>query len=73
MKPPDFHDELLFCLTYSQKIYMINGGFTLLIKFNQHNKAVHKWDVVFISLIIYSLTGNKNLTEICLLKSGFIA
>ena len=54
-------------------MYMINGGFTLLIKFNQHNKAVNKWDVVFISLIIYSLTGNENLTEICLLKRGFVA
>ena len=54
-------------------MYMIIGGFTLRIKFNQHNKAVNKWDVVFISLIIYSLTGNENLTEICLLKSGFVA
>ena len=41
MKRPDFHDELLFWLTYSQKMYMINGGFTPLIKFNQRNKAVN--------------------------------
>ena len=40
MKRPDFHDELLFWLTYLQKVYMINGGFTPLIKFNQRNKAV---------------------------------